>query len=319
MIRKDNAEVEIVAIIITIGIVITALLVSIDYQHDIAEIASKTILQTPTVPVPDVPVVAPTSVPGEQTVLSYTLRGEDYWMIVPLNSQLETYYAYYPPIYACTRNGNDNLPCTRPELEKYYQTYVGTSNGLQSIVTTIRGATNNTDDQARIAISIVQHIPYDAEKVNMIQVGSNTNRSRLPYQVIYENMGVCSEKAGVLAYLLKELGYGVALFEFRSEKHMVVGIRAPEQYAYKNTGYAFIETTIPSVITDSNGIYTGIGNLQSYPIVYRISEGKSMDSIGEEFADGARMQELARFGAALPFKEYHEWQIITKKYGITYT
>jgi len=37
--------------------------------------------------------------------------------------------------------------------------------------------------------------------------------------VLYEDKGVCGEKSLLLAYLLRELGYGVVLFEFKPENH----------------------------------------------------------------------------------------------------
>lgn len=47
----------------------------------------------------------------------------------------------------------------------------------------------------------------------------------------------------------------MALLDFDAEKHTAVGIRSAQEYAYKNTGYAFIETTTPLIITDGNGEY----------------------------------------------------------------
>jgi hypothetical protein len=34
---------------------------------------------------------------------------------------------------------------------------------------------------------------------------------------------------------------------------MAVGVRAPERYCYGKTGYAFIETTVPTIPTDAGG------------------------------------------------------------------
>ena len=79
----------------------------------------------------------------------------------------------------------------------------------------------------------------------------------------------------LLASLLRDLGFGVALFEFKSEQHMAVGIACPAGYDYAGTGYAFIESTETSIITDSNGTYAGIGRLSSTPVVIPIASGSA--------------------------------------------
>lgn len=89
----------------------------------------------------------------------------------------------------------------------------------------------------------------------------------------------------MLAYLLRELGYGVVLFEFNSENHMAVGVKSPIQYSYLNSGYAFIESTSPTIITDSQGNYVEAGKLTSTPQIIQISDGSSMTTISEEFDD----------------------------------
>ena len=106
------------------------------------------------------------------------------------------------------------------------------------------------DDQARIAISLVQQIPYDWQTFGL--------ENRYPYEVIYDNTGVCEEKSRLLAFLLRDLGFDVVLFSFESENHMAVGIMCPVQYSYKNTGYCFVETTEPTMITYSQGEYVGV-------------------------------------------------------------
>ncbi len=76
------------------------------------------------------------------------------------------------------------------------------------------------DDQAGIAISLVQKIPYDYEK--MYRCGWTCQGRtfvsgippRYPYQVLYDGRGVCGEKSSLLALLLKEFGFGVVLLEF---------------------------------------------------------------------------------------------------------
>ena len=183
---------------------------------------------------------------------------------------------------------------TRPvppeEIRQYYLKYLDDptqKNDLDALVRQIKSQTADQDDQARVAISLVQNIPYDYNKLYAV---AKTGTTRYPYQVLYDNTGVCSDKSLLLAYLLRELGYGVVLFSFDAENHMAVGIKSPDQYAYRNSGYAFIESTAPSIPTDSAGDYPGAGKLTSTPEIIRISDGIPFFSISEEYQDATRVQ-----------------------------
>ena len=183
---------------------------------------------------------------------------------------------------------------------------------LDNLVGSIKSESPNQDDQVRIAISLVQNIPYDNKGLF-----STNSKMRSPYAVLYENKGVCSEKSLLLAYLLRELGYGVVLFTFKSENHMAVGIKSPTQYSYKNSGYAFIESTTPSIPTDSEGDYIGAGKLTSTPEQYYISDGISFSSISEEYQDSIAFNQLGNYGETLAPEKYRLWEMLMWKYGLT--
>jgi hypothetical protein len=138
-------------------------------------------------------------------------------------------------------------------------------------------------------------------------------------------------KSLLLAYLLRELGYGVVLFEFKSENHMAVGIKSPSQYSYRNSGYAFIEPTAPTIITDSQGDYVGAGKLTSTPQIFQISDGNSMTSISEEYDDARTFHQVYNqitqihntYGNVLDQYQYsrwlsldNQWRSLVNKYGI---
>jgi hypothetical protein len=159
----------------------------------------------------------------------------------------------------------------------------------------------------------VQNIPYDYTK---LYAAAKTGTTRYPYQVLYDNAGVCSDKSLLLAYLVRELGYGVVLFSFDAENHMAVGIKSPDQYAYRNSGYAFIESTAPSIPTDSAGDYPGAGKLTSTPAITRISDGIPFSGISEEYQDAARFNQFGE-GETLSPQKYREWEILMWKYGMT--
>jgi hypothetical protein len=202
----------------------------------------------------------------------------------------------------------------------------------------IKLLSNNSDDQARIAISMVQNIAYDYQKL----------KDRYAYQVLYDYMGICGEKSRLLVSILRNLGYGTALIDYGSIKpsspglvniswdisHEAVGIRCPQEYSYKNTGYCFVETTSPSIITYSNGDYPSMiciispgssnsGCTQKLPDNYTltvISNGKSFDSVMNEYNDAQEWDRLnilsQSSGGFLDQDNYNRWWSLANKYGI---
>ena len=181
---------------------------------------------------------------------------------------------------------------------------------ISKMVENIRSAAKDPDDEARIAISLVQHIKYDANTLNEISVNkSKTGQKfigRYPYTILNQNWGgICGEKSFLLALLLKELGYGVALYEFDDIHHMALGIKAPAQYAYKGTGYALIESTGPEIPTFDDYSFVGSGVTLSSISPSKtviVSDGKSFATIGTEYSDAqlerSLMQELKKVNVA---------------------
>ena len=114
-----------------------------------------------------------------------------------------------------------------------------------------------------LVAAFVQSIPYDQMKTDRRASGQDgeTEKTTYPYEVLYEGKGVCQDKSYLAYALLRELGYGVALFLFPdpADNHMAVGVACPAEYANYDSGYCFLETTgkgnkigiIPSLIPGS--------------------------------------------------------------------
>jgi hypothetical protein len=180
---------------------------------------------------------------------------------------------------------------------------------LRNLVGAIEQITPNEDDQARIAISLVQNIPYG-------QASTDNYDWAYPYEILYLNKGVCSEKSRLLVCLLRELGYGCSILEFTSQNHAAVGIACPSQYAYYS-GYAFVESTSPTIITYLYGDYVEAGKLPSTPsYAIVVQDGKSMNSISEEYQDAQTYLSLINMGPVLDEVHYTLWQDLVNKYGI---
>lgn len=245
---------------------------------------------------------------------TYNLRGNFSTISVNLSTEIYAKVSGEPQPVLCYRYESDTSSCNNEEIQQYFLKYLDEpvqKNGLDEVVRLIRMKTPNKDDQARIAISLVQNIPYDYSKANPLFF--QTGVPRYPYMVLYDKSGICEEKSILLAYLLRELGYGVVLFEFSPEKHMAVGIKCPVQYSFNNSGFAFVETTNPAIPTDSYGEYAKIGKLTSNPRIIHVSEGSSFMSIAEEFQDA---QILNQFGSVLDKSNYSRMIALEKKYGI---
>lgn len=135
--------------------------------------------------------------------------------------------------------------------EKYFGMFLQPFAGddtIQSLARDIKsiGEKNKlTDNQlVELAVAFAQNIPYDSEKAKKIL--SDTKEAGLisyPYETLYENKGVCSDKSFLTVLLLKELGYGTALFVYDDEKHMSVGVQCPVEYSSYGSGYCYTETT----------------------------------------------------------------------------
>ena len=187
---------------------------------------------------------------------------------------------------------------------------------LDPLVKKIQDITPNKNDQARIAISLVQNINYDIDSLRSGEI-----KEKYPYEVLYTGCGVCSEKSELLAYLLRGLGYEVAMFRFKEEKHAAVGIKGPQQYCYRDTGYCFVESTSPSIVTDSSGDYV-VGNsttkLTTMPEVLIICNGNSFDGVSEEYNDALTWNTIGT-GKVLDEDTYNIWLSLVNKYGIKTT
>ena len=248
----------------------------------------------------------------------YILRGNISTINVSLDSGVYNELLSRSQPVTCYRNTSDTSPCNNEEVRQYFLKYLDETtqkNDLHEFVRQIKFQTADHDDQVRIAISLVQNIPYDHSKATPLFF--RTGISRYPHIVLYENAGICEEKSLLLAYLLRDLGYGVVLFEFETEDHMAIGIKSPPQYSYSNSGYAFIETTTPSIPTDSLGDYGTAGKLTSPSQIYLISEGNSFTSISEEYQDVQLYNQIVNMGTVLDDYHYSQWTALEKKYGMS--
>ncbi len=172
---------------------------------------------------------------------------------------------------------------------------------LLPLVAKIQNLDSDKEDQVRIAISLVQNIPYENSNKKISFGGNNINYSRYPYEVVYNMRGICGEKTELLAFLVRELGYGTSFFYYPEENHEAFGIKCPLKESLEKTNYCFVETTGSSIITDNKIYYVGLGQLSSIPEIYIISEGESLQENMPEYEDADKLIELRNS------RKYENW------------
>jgi len=176
-------------------------------------------------------------------------------------------------------------------------------------------APHDKTDQARIAISLVQNIPWGSSGKTVVFGGNAVDYSRYPYQVLYDNQGLCGEKSELLVTILKNLGYGIVLFYYPSENHEAVGIKCPVEHSLNGTGYCFVETSGPAIISDSSIVYQGGITLPSSPEIILISNGISLPEGLYEYGDAQTLADIR--GTNLNFISSYEFRQLSAKYGLS--
>jgi len=179
-------------------------------------------------------------------------------------------------------------------------------------------APNNKVNQARIAVSIVQNIPYFPSNETFSFAGLEVDYSRYPYEVLYDYAGICGEKSELLAFLLRDLGYDVAIFYFADENHEAVGIKCPVEESLYGSGYCFVETGGHAIISDISMEFSEGVRLESTPDVLVVSRGISLPEGLDEYRDAdtlRNIQERNFFG----YLKFWKKDNIIKKYDLANT
>ncbi|MFH1585470.1 MAG: hypothetical protein ABIB79_01750 [archaeon] len=190
---------------------------------------------------------------------------------------------------------------------------------LLPLITEIQNRASDKTDQARIAISLVQNIPFESSDKKVHLIFKDIAYSRYPYEVLYEMKGVCGEKTELLAFILRELGYDTVFFYHQEENHESLGIKCPIQYSLDNSGYCFVETTGSSIITDNEIKYIRDITLDSQPEIIPVSEGDPLPADMYEYKDAETWKALrikVDEEGGLYFYEVVRKNLIRNKYGL---
>ena len=113
------------------------------------------------------------------------------------------------------------------------------------------GAENNLsgDQTLDLAACFMQNIPYDSVKAERILGPDFAEQSiesvipRYPYETLYDQTGICTDKTYLGAAVINQLGYGTAIMTFDAERHMSLGVAVPAGYGSFGSSYGIMELT----------------------------------------------------------------------------
>jgi hypothetical protein len=128
------------------------------------------------------------------------------------------------------------------------------------------------DEYLELLTVYVQSLRYQTRDQNPV---------KFPVETVVDRAGDCDDKSLLLAGLLSRQGYPVALLLFGPESHMAIGVGS-DNYLYKDTGYAFVETTNYSFIGVPTARLGGNLTLYSDPLVIPVSNGTKLYRSGSK-------------------------------------
>ncbi len=193
-----------------------------------------------------------------KTNLVWRYKLENFNLDLPLRSSLNSEYEKAVKAFYYT---GDTPPVNA--REQFYNIFFNKKSGDTSISYLVNygkqeAATHSwsKDQTADFLLALIQYIPYDSAKLN-----KNPLQPNYPYETLYKNSGICSDKTFLAVTVLRELGYGAAILDFPDANHSAAGISCPVSESINNSGYCYIETTnyfpvgvIPPTISNGQAV-----------------------------------------------------------------
>lgn len=256
---------------------------------------------------------------GTEKVFNYVLRGEENQIIFTVYQNISQYLEDLPRFKTYE---DEEIPL-RGDFKFLKINDPIQKAAIRPLIVSIQNlAPNSLEDQVRIAVSLVQNINYGESEIRKI-LGYEIKIPLYPYQVLIESTGSCESKSELLVLILKELNYGSSFLYYPQQNHEAVGIKCPIKNSIHNSGYCFIETTMPAPISYSNGKYLGLENkkLNTVPQIIVISQGRELGKNLYEYADSrtlSRILNIKNPDRGLNFFQNKILNNLRKKYGLNY-
>jgi len=224
----------------------------------------------------------------KEITMKYVLRGKEYEINYTVYKGMTDYISALPVFI----NYKGNESPSRADFKLRNLDEAEQRKLLLPLVVEIQNRAHEKEEQARIAISVAQNLEWGFSDKETVYRGTKLPYSRYPYEVLYDSQGVCGEKSELLVFLLREIGYGVVIFYNQEENHESVGIKCPIEKSWHESGYCFVETTGPSIITDNSIEYVGGLKIESEPEILFISDGDSLSGDMYEYGDAEKLADI---------------------------
>ena len=101
----------------------------------------------------------------------------------------------------------------------------------------------SSDQIVELTLAFVQAIQYDDAKASNILAKTGNETMLYPYETLFQQKGVCSDKSLLAVSILRKWGYGTAIFAYEEDNHMAIGVACPKSYSTYGSGYCYGETT----------------------------------------------------------------------------
>lgn len=175
---------------------------------------------------------------------AFDMGKERYEIELGFQEKLVDYFAEQPKVY--TYRGN-----TLPDdwETAYYNMFISNKKGEEVIkdilkkIKALKPDMTEVEYVAFLAAFVQGSLEYDWDSYYDVK-----DKLNYPYEALYKQKGVCSDKSLIMGELLAELDYDVVFMTFEKANHMAVGIRVPQGYGSLGTEYAFIESTAYSTL-----------------------------------------------------------------------
>jgi hypothetical protein len=156
-----------------------------------------------------------------------------------------------------------------PNQEEFFRELTGAFRDI--------GARESLDDDEYLELMTVsvQSLPYESD--------GTLTAPKFPVETYVDGTGDCDDKSLLLAGLLGREGYSVALFYFKPEAHMAVGVKG-YRCDYRGTGYGYVGTTNLSLVGVATTHLTGGVDLVSAPLVIPVANGTRLYGSCQETA-----------------------------------
>jgi hypothetical protein len=241
-------------------------------------------------------------------VFDWEYKGVKYTLTETLYQSMYEYYKSQPKAFSYTGELKSNWE------DEYYGMFLTRAQNDESIAVLAKDLQAlgkkhqlSNDQIVDLTLAFVQTITYDDAKAKNILAQTGSETMLYPYETLFEQAGVCSDKSLLATVLLREMGYGTAIFAYEQDNHMAIGIECPKESSTYGSGYCYGETT---------SVGNKIGIIPTFDSTSNKTVGTNeLVAIDSQQAQQAKLQQLGQvtmYQQTITGKQYFE-VIETKK------